>query len=90
MKQLNFWNTLKLLEKCIEEDTINKDPECDDNILIYRREGEEGCPEGWYSESIVEVAKELQHDINGQKTLIGSLRVKGIEFKETPLPNFSI
>lgn len=89
MKKLNFWNTLKLLEKCVEEDILNKDPERNDNILIYRREGE-GHPEGWYSENIFEVAQELQHDINGQKTLIGGLRVKGIDFEETPLPNFSI
>ena len=89
MAKLNFWNTLKLLEKCIEEEVIQKDPERKDNIAIYREGGTE-APEGWYSENIFDVAQELQHDIDGQQILIEALKGKGIEFKTTPLPNFSI
>ena len=65
---LNFIETLQLLEKCIKNDIIKKDPNNKNNIFVYREKGTK-FPEGWYSENIHTAAQELMEDNDGQRFL---------------------
>ncbi len=68
-EQLDFYETLQLLTQMKEQDLLHSDPERKNNILIYRAAGENGDPEGWYSENIFSVAEELKDDYESQQSL---------------------
>lgn len=83
---LNFYNCIRLLDVAIKCDLIQRDPNIPDNILVYRKAGEED-PEGWYSENLMSIAQELQDDEEGQTEILGALEEKtGQPFNEKALP----
>ncbi len=82
-EQLNFMGCLKLLEKCVEEDILQIDPDRKDNILVYREAGADKAkfPEGWYSVNAHNLAQELMNEPDGQKVLVDALEEKGVAFE---------
>ena len=69
---MDFLNCLSLLRELTRKQIIKKDENVRNNILVYRS-GNENFPEGWYSETIVEVASELVNDSEGVNYLISEL-----------------
>ena len=80
LKKLSFSECLQLLVQLIEKEFIKADSNNKDNILIYRKAGN-NSPEGWYSENIFSVAQELANDYNSQQRLQKVLEAKGFEPK---------
>jgi len=82
-RPLTYYECVQLLQLCVENGLIERDREHDSNILVYRERGTES-PEGWYSENLMSIAKELSNDFDGQKTLMEELKSQGIniEFHE--------
>lgn len=77
---LNFYNCLRLLSECIYREIIKRDPNNKNHILVYRNAGTIN-PEGWYSENVMDIAKELKEDRDGQAILIQALKEKNVDFK---------
>lgn len=77
---LNFMECEQLLSKLIEEKYILKDPNNENNMLVYRKAGTT-YPEGWYSENILSTASDLVNDLQGQKILRETLAKNGIEMQ---------
>ncbi len=79
-EKLNFYECLQLLEKLIENDIISKDPNNENNVLVYRMAGEpkELNPEGWYTENIFDTAHDLVNDEEGQHFLMQELVNKNV------------
>lgn len=67
-----YMECLSLLEQLVASGHIKKDPENEDNILVYKASGTL-YPEGWCSESIKSVARELVNDKKGQENLTKQL-----------------
>ena len=80
---MNFVECLQLLEVLIKNNIISIDENNKNNVLVYREAGEK-FPEGWYSENIHSVARELVDDIKAQEYLRNVLSEKGIvlEFED--------
>ena len=79
---LKMYECMQLLEKLVETDMIQQDPQRKDNLIIYFSESDTQ-PEGWYSQNIFDVAESLMNDFEGQKFLMKELAEKNIkmEFK---------
>lgn len=56
-----FLDCVNEIHEAIQKGILRLDPNDKDSILIYRSAGDEN-PEGWYSQSILEVAQELLED----------------------------
>lgn len=78
-KKLNFYNTLELLHCAIKHEILQQDPNNNNNILVYRLAGTES-PEGWYSQNVHDVAREMFEDpkCEGQKAIMKELKGRGI------------
>lgn len=77
----NYFNCMRLLHECVKNNILRTNPNNGDHILIYREKGKT-LPEGWYSENIFDVARELMDDIEGQKLLTKELLKAGITFQK--------
>lgn len=62
--KLTFCQCINLLSKLVECGLLEKDPNNENNILVYCTGGKEN-PEGWYSENILSAASELADDEEG-------------------------
>ncbi len=85
-EKLDFYNCLRLLDTLVINGLIKKDPNDPDKsrILVYRAASED-CPEGWYSENVHAVARDLAEDAKGQQFLLGELEKRKIGFSsKTP------
>ena len=80
--ELSFYHCIQLIDMCIKNNLIKKDPNNDNNILVYR-ERSEYAPEGWYSDNIHTVARELSKDVYRQRYLMGMLDTKGVRVEFT-------
>lgn len=81
---LIFYECLQLLDVLIKHNIVLRDPNNKNNVIIYRK-AQGTNPEGWYSDNIHSVARELTHDIKGQKYLRKVLKTKGILLEFRPL-----
>ena len=83
LDELNYYQCVHLIDLCIKNSFIQKDPNEDNNILVYRKKSSER-PEGWYSANVMTSAQELYHDVEGQRYLLGRLEEAGVkpELKE--------
>lgn len=79
---LKMYECIQLLEKLVENDMIQQDPQRTDNLIIYFSESDTQ-PEGWYSQNIYEVAEDLMRDFEGQKFLMKELAEKNIKMEFT-------
>ena len=68
-KELTFYEALQMLTQMKEQGLLQSDPNLKDNVLIYRAAGDNGDPEGWYSENIFSVAEDLLNDYESQQAL---------------------
>ena len=79
---LNNFNCIKLLESCVENGLIQRDPANKNNILVYYDASKDGTfKEGWYSCNLLSQAGDLCRDGEAQRFLITELAKKGVEFK---------
>lgn len=92
MPMLDYYNCVRLLERLVELDVIQRDPENKDNILVYRDAAEidpsdryaPNWPEGWYSENLMSIASELTSDEEGQNYLLDAYQKRaGKPFERT-------
>lgn len=72
VKKLNFCECIELINTCIENKILSNNGK-KNKVLVYREAGAED-PEGWYLESIWDVATELTQDIQGQIILKKELK----------------
>ena len=56
-----FINIVEEIDEAISKGLLQRDPERDNNILVYRTDDKDN-PEGWYSQNILDVASELFHN----------------------------
>ena len=66
-----FIALVKMFEAAIEEGILQKDPENDNNMLIYRTGIDAeiyGISEGWCSQPILDVASEMKSDLLNNNT----------------------
>lgn len=77
-----YINALKLINLCVEHNILQ---EKDNKIFVYRNKGKNN-KEGWYLESKETLALELKEDKKGQETLICALKEKGVDFKNSAMP----
>lgn len=83
--KLDFYNCVRLLGKCADNELIMRDPNNKNNIIVYFG-ADESNPEGWYSVNIFEAAWELHANVDGQQMLMNALFEKaGIRFKTEAL-----
>lgn len=78
---LNFCQCINLLSKLIKKGILQKDPNNENNILVYRTAGCDN-PEGWCSQNILDAATELSMDEEGQKFLLSKVKTQGDYFEE--------
>ena len=78
---LNFCQCINLLSKLIKKGILQKDPNNENNILVYRTAGCDN-PEGWYSQNILDAATELSKDEEGQKFLLSQIKTQSDYFEE--------
>lgn len=78
---LNFCQCINLLSKLIKKGVLQKDPNNENNILVYRTAGCDN-PEGWYSQNILDAATELSMDEEGQKFLLSQVKTQSDYFEE--------
>ena len=60
------------LKKAVDIGALHLDPNNSDNIIIYRNKGE-FSPEGWYSESITDIAYELLNNPDNYESYLNAL-----------------
>ena len=77
-----YINALKLINLCVEHNILQ---EKDNKIFVYRNKGKNN-KEGWYLEPKETLALELKEDKKGQETLICALKEKGVDFKNSAMP----
>ena len=53
-----YLRILRLIDKAIKDGILHVDPNNENNILVYRLAGP-NTPEGWYSENVHTIAREL-------------------------------
>lgn len=63
----------RILNKAIEDGFLQRDPNNEQNILVYKREYQNN-PEGWYSENLLEVAIGLVKNRKSFYELCGELQ----------------
>lgn len=68
-ESLSFYEALQMLTQMKEHGLLQSDPELKNNVLIYRAAGDNGNPEGWYSENIFSVAEDLMNNYESQQAL---------------------
>ena len=68
---------VRLLGDMTEKGILQRDPEKDSNILVYRKAGPNGSPEGWYSDNIFDVARELVKNDQNRYSLMNTLGEAG-------------
>lgn len=73
--KLTFCQCVNLLTRLVENGALQKDPNNENNILVYRTGGNKN-PEGWYSQNILSLASELSKDEKGQKFLLNLIKIK--------------
>lgn len=84
-EKLDFCDCARLLEECVDNELVMRDPNNKDNIVVYVN-GDENNPEGWYSVDLFVAAWELHYNLKGQQAVIDALFQKtGIRFKPEPL-----
>lgn len=85
---LDFYNCIRLLDLCANTRLIQKDLKDKDSILVYRQKGEK-TEEGWYREKLMDAARELLSDGNGQRYLVHELKNRvGVTFKKEDFRTF--
>lgn len=77
-----YINALKLINLCVEHNILQ---EKDNKIFVYRNKSKDN-KEGWYLEPKETLALELKEDKKGQETLICALNEKGVDFKNSAMP----
>lgn len=82
---LTVFECEQLLHACVFFDILQADPYKGDYILIFRSKGEM-FSEGFWSEPLRKVARELSGNVEGQRVLFERLKEKGalFVFKKTP------
>lgn len=65
---LNYINCLRLLEACLKNNLAIRDPDNKDNMIFFK-EGDEQP----YSENVMDAARELTNDEEGQKYILSVL-----------------
>ena len=78
-EKMYYMDAVTLIEKCIAHDILHTVEEKPNLVLVYRKTQEN---EGWYAESIEDLAQELMNDFKGQTVLREALAKKGISFEE--------
>lgn len=77
LTELSYLHCIQLIECCIENGKMQKDPHNKNNVLVYCK-SKPGRPAGWYSINIMTEAQELHNDVFGQRYLLGMLEKEGI------------
>lgn len=77
-ENLNFYECIGLLDTLVDNGFIQRAPNNENNILIYRSGGYSN-PEGLYSENLMEVAEELFHTPEDVNYLRNVLKENGIK-----------
>ena len=81
---LDFYNCIRLLEKCADNELLMRDPDDRNKVIVYRSKGENN-PEGWYRMGFFEAAQDLMCNVIAQRMLMNELHKKtGIEFEVEP------
>lgn len=87
MEPLTYYQCTQLLDKCVKHSVLCADPNSPNNILVYREAGTK-CPEGWYSENALTLARELRETPNAQELLLAELRKRKIAFSCPKYPEY--
>lgn len=82
---LNFYNCLRLVDSCVKNGVIFKDPNDNNNMLIYLRDMPNNQPDGFYSMNAHHAARKLLEDGNGQRLLLMELASAGTIFEKEDL-----
>ena len=88
-KGFTFFQCIKLRENCINNGVLATDPTDKNRVLVYRDAGT-GMPEGWYSEPLMHVARELLHQTKGQELLTNELEKRGVTFTCAENPEYPV
>lgn len=86
---ISFLGILSILEEMFSKELLLKDPNNSDNMLVYM-EADASNPEGWYSENIHSVAREILADVESQDAILTYAKENGIDVEDhfTSADNF--
>lgn len=72
-EQTDRFNSIFMsLKKAVDRGALHLDPNNSDNIILYKNKGE-FSPEGWYSESITDIAHELLNNPDNYESYLKAL-----------------
>ena len=77
--KIPFLAFIYIAEELKKSGFLKQDPANKDNILVYRKAGDENHPEGWYSENLLSTLGETFHSKRGRDDFLTTAAKCGID-----------